>query len=1408
MNNPIATYRLQFQKEFNLNDFEEVIPYLQKLGVSTIYASPIFKSTPGSTHGYDGIDPNEIDPEIGTEEHLKQLCKRLKETNISWLQDIVPNHMAFHSGNSWLMDVLEKGTQSVYATFFDIAWNSRLFHGKLMVPFLESDLEQVLEDGKVTIEFVSGRFVLQYSDNVYPLNPSSYAAILGSNEEAPNQSLQQILSQIKDITDIEEPRVFSERWNELILQLTSLSENEQIKSLIERALKDINDDKEKLKGIVDRQTYALCNWKRTDEQINFRRFFTVNGLICLNIQNENVFDEYHKLIKTLLAEGVFQGIRIDHIDGLYNPSGYLDQLRELAGDDTYIVVEKILENGENMPKSWPVEGTTGYEFLSFVNNLLTNQSSEKAFTDFYEDLTNDKVPPLNQLRVKKSHILYDSMAGELENLYQLFVELNLTDPERISEIGKDKIKNTIAEFLIHCPVYRYYGNALPLDENETAAVQNVLDEVRSVHPQLVSAVSLLEEILLEKPKDADEEYKIRALEFYQRCMQFTGPLMAKGGEDTLMYTYNRFIGHNDVGDSSENFGISIEDFHQKMKQRKAYWPLSMNTTSTHDTKRGEDVRARLNVLTDLPKPWFEHVKEWQELNAPLREKFSAPDSNDEYLIYQTLLGAFPMPGEDEDDFPERLSKYLQKALREAKTHTTYAEPNEAYEEGVKKFAQELLKKDGPFWDKFSLFHHKTANAGIVNSLAQVLLKFTCPGIPDVYQGCELWDFSLVDPDNRRPVDFQKRQEFLTDLENYDDQPRLLEKLWENRHNAQIKLWLTNQLFQLRKENPALFAEGTYVNLDVEGTYKNHVLAFARIYKQTVLITIVPLHTAIICEEQMKELFELDWKDTVIKLPSGVNSEWENLFTTTKTEYQDQIPVSDLFKSFPVCILKGEKVRNERSAGVLMHISSLASPFGIGDLGKEAFAFADFLSRTNQRFWQLLPLNPTEAAQGNSPYSALSSRAGNPALISPEVLKAEGLLANIDLSAYELPQDGKTDYDKAEKLKLEILEKAFTVFDTQKDTFPTADFDIFCEENAEWLEDFALYMVLRKQHDGKPWIDWDESYKLREPEKLQKLKELEAGQIRFVKWVQYIFDKQWKALRQYCNERDIKLMGDLPFYVSYNSSDVWAHRDLFLLDDDGKITGIAGVPPDSFSSDGQLWGMPVFNWETLKEQKYQWWVERLRKNTELYDLVRLDHFRAFADYWEVPGGETTAVNGSWKMGPDADFFNTIKTALGSLPFVAEDLGKSSPAVFRLRDEFELPGMKVLHFAFEDNMAGSDFIPHNYTRNFIVYTGTHDNNTTLGWFRKNIDEQTKARLNDYVGYPINENNVCEAMIRLAFGSVAKTAILPIQDVLNLDENSKMNSPGSDENNWVWRLLPGQLSRMAETKLKHWTALYNRS
>lgn len=1404
MNNPIATYRLQLHKEFTFKNLEILIPYWRQLGVSTLYASPVFKSTPGSTHGYDGVNPNEIDPEIGSVDHLKSISKTLKKSHMGWLQDIVPNHMAFHSENPWLMDVLEKGTQSAYAGFFDIAWNSRLFHGKLMVPFLGSDLDEEVESGKVIISYEFNRLMLVYEGANFPLNPRSYSTLFESDIIKQNQALAQIGLQCKEINEVEEPAVFSERWNELLLQLASLMKNEQEKSLVGQILSEANSDRERVKQIIEQQTYVLCNGQDTDQQINFRRFFTVNGLICLNIQDENVFTKYHALIKELVDDGVFQGLRIDHIDGLYDPSGYLSDLRQLAGEETYLVVEKILGEDEALPEQWPIQGTTGYEFLAAVNNLFTSNKAEKTFTSFYQELMGESDPIQKHLLKKKAHILFEHMGGELENLYRLLVDLNLVTEQDLEEIGKDQVRKAIGEFLIHFPVYRYYGNLMPLDDSERGLVQKIFNDVKNAHAELQNAVALLENALLVKPSEGDEDYNSRALEFYQRTMQFTGPLMAKGGEDTLMYTYERFIGHNDVGDSVESFGLTTKQFHQKMIKRQKHWPLSLNTTSTHDTKRGEDVRARLNVLTDLPEKWIARVKHWQEINASLREEFSAPDVNDEYFIYQTLTGAYPMPGQDEDHFAERLEEYLQKALREAKRKTSWAEPNEAYETGSIQFARRLLSKHGDFWKDFGSFQKEISDFGIINSLSQLILKFTCPGIPDVYQGCELWDLSLVDPDNRREVDYIKRQNWLQEFEK-NDREALPEKLWNNRNNGQIKLWLTQQLFELRKQNPDLFSEGDYAPLQVKGSFKHNVFAFARIHKTEVLVVAVPLHLAAVAKQD--DLPWFDWKDTNIELPTRLLPQWQNMLTGIKEVHEGQISLSGILSKLPYVILKGKRPENERSAGLLMHISSLSSLFGIGDMGPEAYAFADFLYRSHQRIWQLLPLNPTETAQGNSPYSALSSRAGNPSLISPELLVQDGLLENADLAEYHLPRDGKVDFEKAGKNKNALLEKAFDTFKNNPALFPEKEFGNFSEQNAEWLDDFALYMVIREKNGEKPWTEWGDSLKFREAEALKAIAENASERIRFFKWVQFVFDKQWKSLRTYCNERDIKFFGDLPFYVSYNSSDVWSHRDLFLLDEKGKITGAAGVPPDAFSEDGQLWGMPVFNWDAHKEQDYAWWINRLRKNIELYDLTRLDHFRAFADYWVVAGDEKTAVNGEWKIGPGSSFLNVAEKALGGLPFVAEDLGEISPAVYKLRDEFNLPGMKVLQFAFGEIMAESEFIPHNYTSNFVVYTGTHDNNTIKGWFTKEADEEAREKLEAYVGRAVDEDHVHDVMARLAYSSVAKMAVIPIQDLLNMDESCKMNSPGSGQDNWTWRLLPGQLNIEAEKQLKLWTKLYNR-
>ncbi|MCW3108530.1 MAG: 4-alpha-glucanotransferase [Segetibacter sp.] len=498
--------------------------------------------------------------------------------------------------------------------------------------------------------------------------------------------------------------------------------------------------------------------------------------------------------------------------------------------------------------------------------------------------------------------------------------------------------------------------------------------------------------------------------------------------------------------------------------------------------------------------------------------------------------------------------------------------------------------------------------------------------------------------------------------------------------------------------------------------------------------------------------------------------------------------------------------NKRGAGILLHISSLASSFGIGDMGSEAKSFADFLNRSNQTYWQLLPLNPTEQGQGHSPYSSISSRAGNTLLISPELLVADGLLESGYLKQFHLPQEGKTNYVEVERVKSEIFEKAWNNFNEGKSDELKEAFKKFCEKEAYWLDDFGLYMLLKQQNENQPWFKWPEEFKLRTEKALQELLTGNKDKVEKIKFLQFLFSKQWHELKIYCNKMGIKLFGDLPFYVSYDSVDVWSHRDLFSLDKEGNMIGAAGVPPDAFSEDGQLWGMPVFLWDVLKQHGYAWWIERFKKNMELFDILRLDHFRAFADYWEVPANSDTAKNGQWKPGPRSAFFNAVKKALGDLPFIAEDLGEINNAVYELRDEFAFPGMKVLQFAFGDGMPQNPYIPHNYSENFIAYTGTHDNNTIRGWYRQEGGKH-HYQLEQYVGRALTEDDIHIVMGRLAYASVANIAILPLQDVLGLDEIGRMNVPASGENNWKWRLLPGQISTDAENRLKEWTTLYNR-
>lgn len=1352
MYNPVSTYRIQFHKDFSFHDFGQIIEYLQLLGIKTVYASPIFTARPGSTHGYDSLHPHHINPEIGTERELRALSARLQEKNMGWLQDIVPNHMAYDVANPFIEDILTHGRDSEYAAFFDIDWDHPSYQGKVMLPILGVSVDEAIEKSELTITYKDHKYYLSYYENTFPLRIGTTDGI---NRAAGSSSP-------------------------------------------DEAVKKINLNKAAIKELASQQHYALCHWQETDHRINYRRFFTINGLICTNIQDTGVFELYHKKIFELAHERIFNGLRIDHVDGLYSPTQYLERLRETAGEEIYIVVEKILQQREGLPEDWKVQGNTGYDFLAMVNNLFTNTTAEAQFTEFYQKLIIDDTSIHQHLHDKKAMILYNHMRGELDNLYRQLTETGL-----VSNVDTDSalLKKTIGEFLVQCPVYRYYADEMPLPAQEKQAIRDVLNRISNSYPEYKNGVATLENVLLVKTLEEDTDYNSKALHFYKRCMQFTGPLMAKGFEDTLMYTYHRFVGHNDVGDSPEAFGITVEEFHRSMQEKQQHWPLSLNATSTHDTKRGEDARARLNVLTDNPEAWFAAVDEWRELNIDIKTS-NIPDANGEYFIYQTLTGTYPMPGQSTDGYEERLQQYIQKAFREAKVHTGWGAPDTDFEETMSRFISKLFDKRRRFLGKFEEYLQEIADYGMLNALAQVALKLTCPGVPDIYQGTEFWDLSFVDPDNRRPIDYAQRAQMLNEISGKVS----LSSLWEERASGKIKMWLLQRLLRDRAEFKEVFEKGEYIPLQVRGLYQNNAIAFARKLESKSCIVVVPLHMAAICGSG--DILKFDWEDTKIVFPQRSSEVWEHISTGKVFSDAQEIVLNDLFEDFPLGILRPKKNNNKRGAGVLLHISSLPSPYGIGDMGSAAKEFADFLQNTGQKYWQVLPLTPISKAGSYSPYSSISGMAGNILLISPELLYAKGLLDKGALEQYSITAASVTDYEQTTLNKKALFQQAYQAF---HERFPDDmhGFIEFCNREDHWLNDFALFVVLKEVYDDSPWHSWPAEYKMRDKQALQSFAVEHEKKIDKVKWLQFVFAEQWKELKQYCNNKGIKLLGDLPFYVSHDSADVWANREIFNLDKQGALKGVAGVPPDYFSKEGQLWGMPTFNWRALKRHGYNWWLRRLEKNLELFDVLRLDHFRAFAAYWEVPAGEKTAINGKWIKGPGAQFFKAVKTELGSLPFVAEDLGDKMEDVYELRDKLGLPGMKVLQFAFGDNMADSVDIPHNFTsHNCVVYTGTHDNNTTAGWFRREASPEDKRRIEAYTGVQPNEKNIADIMVRLAYSSIADTAIIPMQDLLGLDGHARMNIPGTDDGqNWMWRMLPDYVEKVPVDKLQKLVRNYNR-
>ncbi len=926
---PTATYRLQFTPDFGFTAAQGIVDYLQALGISDIYASPIFKARSGSTHGYDVVDPTQLNPELGGTEAFEPLIEAVHHHHMGWLQDIVPNHMAYDGQNRYLMDVMEYGPNSEYFHFFDIDWEgAEELRGKVLAPMLGDFYDRGLERGEIQLSYDEAGLGVNYFSLKFPVRIESYGRFLSyqlgrlaqqlGNRDRTFIKISGILYLLKNsIADLSGRTYRGQVQFAKALLWELYQENSDVREFIDQNLVTFNGTPnepssfDRLDELLSEQFYRLAFWKVGAEELNYRRFFTVNELICLRVDDEKVFSQTHALIAQMVKAGQFNGLRIDHIDGLYDPTEYLDRLRDRLGD-TYIVVEKILELDETLPEQWPIQGTSGYESLIYLNGIFCQEANQDAFTRMYQELTGQMAAYPDLVADKKRLIAKTSLVGDINNLAR-FLKRVCQQYRYGRDLTLYGLRTAIEEVLIAFPIYCTYANQAGISKRDLAYGREAIAVAKKRIPQLINELTLIEKFLALDFEDAHRSpEKAEWLHFVMRLQQFTGPIMAKGVEDTLFYSYNRFISLNEVGGSPGRFGISLRQFHQFHQQRQVQWPQAMNATSTHDTKRSEDVRARLNVLSELPMEWEAAVNLWRGLNGGHKKVVHdrvVPDANDEYFLYQTLVGAFPFSDDDLPSFCDRVADYVVKAVREAKVHTAWLRPDADYEDGFVTFTRAILTPgdDNLFLAKFREFHQPIADCGIYNALAQVVLKLTLPGVPDLYQGQELWDFSLVDPDNRRPVDYGLRRQWLQELQHTPegDRAQLLQNLLDSRQDGRIKLWVTHRGLAARQAYPDLFAQGDYQPLMAKGKAEDHVVAFVRRWGNQWLVAIAPRFLSGLISPGDYPVGEL-WADTTLALP-GSEFTWHNWitgqsYTLAPGEYAD---LSDLLATFPVAILIAE-----------------------------------------------------------------------------------------------------------------------------------------------------------------------------------------------------------------------------------------------------------------------------------------------------------------------------------------------------------------------------------------------------------------------------------------------------------------------------------------------------------------------
>ncbi len=872
---PSSTYRLQFGPAFGFSEARGVVRYLDALGVGDAYTSPLLQARTGSTHGYDLVDPSRLNADLGTRREFDAFSRELRRRDMGLLLDIVPNHMAADLQNPWWTDVLRSGQGSAFAGVFDIDWE--LGGGKVLVPVLGGTYSQILEGGDLRLSVEDGDLWLRYFERRFPLRPESVERVRSAGRASLARGARTFTGRVG------RPASF-----------------------------------EALDELVQDQHYRLAFWRVTAEDINYRRFFDVTDLVAVRMEEREVFDAAHRHVLSLVASGAVTGLRIDHVDGLHDPVEYLERLQRAAGGSLYVVVEKILGTGEHLSPGWPVAGTTGYEFATDLGGLLVDERSRRSLDETYQRSTAILQSFADIAFEKKRMVMDELFRTELSVLVRRLHELASND-----RYGRDLTSSQLWEGLTAVtaglPVYRTYTRSPEVSSIDREHVEHAVSEARRRSAEHLpdEVFDFIRRVLLLEDA-ADHEQTERWLAFVMRWQQATGAITAKGVEDTAFYVYNRLVSLNEVGaEPPADESITVASFHERNASRSATTPHQLNASTTHDTKRSEDVRACIDALSELPDAWSRAVSRWSRMNAPKKRRVEGepvPDPNEEYLLYQTLLGAWPLAEGEQRDFARRIKVYMVKAAREAKVHTTWIDQNAHYEDALQAFVGSLLGRGGAgFRSDFLRLQRRVAHLGMLNSLSGVILKVTSPGVPDFYQGTELWHLRLVDPDNREPVDFELREKLLDELDHRasgsEELASLAHDLLRDWPDGRIKLWVTSRSLRFRRDHRSLFDEGDYLPLEPNGPHSRNLVAFARHAGDQWSLTVVPRLTGSLtgARSGRMPLGPKVWGATSLTLPDAAPDAWRNVFTDELVESERPrgrrvLRLRDVFRTSPVTLL--------------------------------------------------------------------------------------------------------------------------------------------------------------------------------------------------------------------------------------------------------------------------------------------------------------------------------------------------------------------------------------------------------------------------------------------------------------------------------------------------------------------------